>query len=126
MNHGSAPGAARRQTPVQSAGVRASMPVARDWLVLLAGHRLRHRVGRPACNRRFGAIARQMILERVEYAEREAGPDRGTEIKRHPDNLVLPLGKVVRHDPTRAHIVETRERPQKLAAIGDLSTPSAQ
>jgi len=28
-----------------------------------------------------------MILERVENAQREAGPDRCTEIKRHPGNL---------------------------------------
>src|SRR5258705_5633255 len=57
-------------------------------------------VRRPACDRRFGAIAREMIPERVEHAKGEAGPDRRTEIKRHPGDLVLPLGKVVRHDPT--------------------------
>jgi hypothetical protein len=62
-----------------------------------------------------------MILERVENAQREAGPDRYTEIKRHPDNLVLPLSKVVRHDPARAHVTEALERSQKLAAIGNLA-----
>src|SRR4030081_292522 len=67
-----------------------------------------------------------MILERVENAQREAGPDRRTEIKRHPGNLVLPLSKVVRHDPTRAHVTETLERSQKLAAIANLGPPSAQ
>lgn len=59
-----------------------------------------------------------MILERVENAQREAGPHRQTEIERHPGNLVLPLGKVVRHDPARAHVAQTLERFQKkLAAI---------
>jgi len=82
--------------------------------------------GDTACDRRFGAIARQMILERAENTQREAGPDRRTEIKRHPGNLVLPLGKIVGHDPTRAHVTETLERPQKLAAIGDFGPPSAQ
>src|SRR6266852_5109694 len=84
------------------------------------------RVRRPACDRRFGSIAREMILERVENAQREAGPDRRTEIKRHPGNLALPLSKVVRHDPTRAYVTETLERSQKLAAIGNLGPPSAQ
>ena len=81
---------------------------------------------RPRCRSRFGAISREMILERVENAKREAGPDRRTEIKRHPGDLVLPLSKVVRHDPTRAHIMETLERFQKLAAIGKVCLPSAE
>src|SRR5712692_5036203 len=98
--------------------------VARHYRVLLANYR--QRVQRPACDRRFGTIAREMILERVENAQREAGPDRRAEIKRHPGNLVLPLGKVVRHDPTCAHVTETIERSQKLAAIGNLGPPSAQ
>src|ERR1700732_5339927 len=67
-----------------------------------------------------------MTLERVEDAQREAVPDRRTEIKRHPGNLVLPLSKVVRHDPTRAHITETLERSEKPAAIGNVGPPSAQ
>src|SRR6202040_2225192 len=71
-------------------------------------------------------LAREMTLERVENTKREAGPDRRTEIKRHPGNLVLPLSKVVRHDPTRAHIMEALERSQKLAAIGNLGPPSAE
>src|SRR5260370_24950932 len=77
-------------------------------------------------DRRFGAMAREMILERVENAQREAGPDRRTEIKRHPGNLVLPLGKVVGHDPTRADVAETLERAEMLAAIGNPGPPSAQ
>src|SRR6266852_8897485 len=81
---------------------------------------------RPRCRSRFGAISREMILERVENAKREAGPDRRTEIKRHPGDLVLPLSKVVRYDPTRAHVTETLKRSQKLAAIGNLGPPSAQ
>src|SRR6202022_2901002 len=67
-----------------------------------------------------------MVLKRVENAKREAGPDRRTEIKRHPGDLVLPLSKVVRHDPARAYIMEALERSQKLAAIGNLGPPSAQ
>jgi len=67
-----------------------------------------------------------MIFERVDNAQREAGPDRRTEIKRHPGNLVLPLGKIVRHDPTRANVTKTLERSEKLAAIADLGPPSAQ
>src|ERR1700730_3023205 len=83
------------------------------------------RVRGPACDRRFGTIAREMILERAANAQREAGPDRRTEIKRHPGNLVLPLSKVVRHDPTRAHVTETLKRSQKLAAVGN-RPPSSQ
>src|ERR1700730_13179581 len=98
--------------------------VARHYRVRLASDC--RRVRRPACDRRFGAITREMIPERVEDAQREAGPDRRTEIKRHPGNLVLPLGKVVRHDPTRADVAETLERPQKLAATGNLGPPPAQ
>src|SRR5882757_6884235 len=98
--------------------------VARHDRVLLANHC--RRVRRPACDRLFGTIAREMILARVENAQREAGPDRRTEIKRHPGDLVLPLRKVVRHDPTRAHVTEPLERTQKLAAIGNLGPPSAQ
>src|SRR6266446_10975178 len=86
----------------------------------------RYAVRRKRCRRCFGAISREMILERVENAKREAGPDRRTEIKRHPGDLVLPLSKVVRHDPTRAHIMETLERFQKLAAIGKVCLPSAE
>src|ERR1700731_2719101 len=97
--------------------------VARHCRGLLAGSC--QGVRRPACDPRFGTIAREMILERVENAQREAGPDRRTEIKRHPGNLALPFGKVVRHDPTRAHVTETLERSQKLAAIGYLGPPSA-
>src|SRR5216683_3300091 len=67
-----------------------------------------------------------MILERVENAQREAGPDRRAEIKRHPGNLVLPLGKIVRYDPTRAHVTETLKRSQKLAAVGNLGPPSSE
>src|ERR1700732_544473 len=84
------------------------------------------RVRRPACDRRVGTIAREMILERVENAQREAGPDRRTEIKRHPGNLVLPLSKVMRHDPTRAHVTKTLERSETLAAVGNPGLPSAQ
>src|SRR5882672_10235999 len=84
--------------------------VARHYRVLLAS--CCRRVRRPACDRRFGAIARKMTFERVENAQREAGPDRRTEIKRHPGNLVLPMGNVVRHNPTRAHVTETLERSE--------------
>jgi len=98
--------------------------MARHYRMLLADYC--QRVRQPACDRRFGTIAREMILERAGNTQREAGPDRCTEIKRHPGNLVLPLGKVVRHDPTRAHVTETLERSQKLAAIGNPGPPSAQ
>jgi len=67
-----------------------------------------------------------MTGQRVENAQREAGPDRHAEIKRHPGNLVLPLGEVVRHDPTRADVTETLERSEKLAAAGDFGPPSAE
>ena len=69
---------------------------------------------------------REMILERAANAQCEAGPDRRTEIKRHPGNLVLPLSKVVRHNPTRAHVTETLERSQRLAAVGNPGPPSSQ
>src|SRR6266446_9351602 len=98
--------------------------VSRHCRGLLAGSCLG--VRRPACDPRFGTIAREMVLEGVENAQREAGPDRRTEIKRHPGNLVLPLGKVVRHDPTRAHVMETLQSSERLAAIGKVCLPSAQ
>ena len=83
-------------------------------------------VRRPAGGRYFGTLAREMIPERGENTKREAGPDRGTEIERHPGNLVLPVSEVVRHDPPCAHVTETLERSQKLAAIGYPGPPSAQ
>src|ERR1700722_10478742 len=67
-----------------------------------------------------------MIPQRVENTKREAGPDPRTEIKRHPPNLVLPLGKVVRHDPPCARVTQTLERAQKLATPGSAGPPSAQ
>jgi hypothetical protein len=67
---------------------------------------------------RQGTTARKMMLERVENAKCGACPERRTKIKRHPGNLVFPLSKIVRHDPTRAHVTEALERFQKLAAMG--------
>jgi hypothetical protein len=67
-----------------------------------------------------------MIPERVENAKREAGPDRRAEIKRHPGDLVLPLGEVVRHHPARARIMQTLERSEGLAAVGKVCLPSAE
>jgi hypothetical protein len=49
------------------------------------------------------------MLNRAENTQREAGPDGNTEIQRHPGNLALPLGKLVRHDPTRGHVMEAFE-----------------
>src|SRR5262249_37485072 len=66
-----------------------------------------------------------MVLERVGDAERKAGPDCRAEIKRHPRDLVLPLGEVVRHDPTRGHVTQALEWSQMLAAVGNLGLPSA-
>src|SRR5205814_1305045 len=40
----------------------------------------RDRIGRLACDGSDGAIARQLIFERIADAQREAGPDRRTEI----------------------------------------------
>src|SRR5262245_53653817 len=79
-----------------------------------------------ACGLRFRTKPREIILERVENAEREACPDRRTEIKRHPSNFVLPLGKIVRYDPMRARVAESLKRPQKLAATRKLPLPSTQ
>src|SRR3984893_11546661 len=67
-----------------------------------------------------------MTLERTANAQREAGPDCHAEIKRHPGNLVLPLGKVVRHDPARRDVTETLEGSEKLAAIANLRPPSVE
>src|ERR1700688_4420410 len=69
------------QTPNRESGILCGpMAVAHDELL--------RRVRRPACDRRLGTIARQTILERVANAQREAGPDRRTEIQRHPGNLI--------------------------------------
>src|ERR1700727_2608546 len=77
----------------------------------------------PACDRRFSTIAREMILERVANAQGEADPDRYTEIKRHPGNLVLPVSKLVSHDPAGARVAETLDGSQTPAAIGNPSPP---
>src|SRR6202051_4785650 len=81
---------------------------------------------RPANYRYVAAMAREIILDRVDDAKREAGPDRRAEIKRHPGNLVLPLGKVAVHDPAGADVAKTLERTEKPAAVADLGPPSAQ
>src|SRR5258708_38087824 len=65
-----------------------------------------HRVRGQAYDCRLGAIARQLVLDRVEDAEREAGPDRRAEIERHPGDLVLPFRDIVRHGPTRARVTQ--------------------
>ena len=70
--------------------------------------------------------AGDVILERIANAQRQAGPDRRTEIERHPGNLALPLGNVVRHDPARAHVAKTLEKSQELAALGEAGPPAAQ
>jgi hypothetical protein len=75
---------------------------------------------------RLGAVPRQLIPKRVSKAKREARPDGGGEIERHPGNLVLPMRKVVRDDPTRARVAETLERTQDSAAIRKAGLPSAQ
>jgi len=52
----------------------------------------------------------KMIAKRVNETKREARPHRRGEVERHPGNLILPLRKVVRHDPSRARIAQTHER----------------
>jgi hypothetical protein len=54
----------------------------------------------------------QLVREqkRVTDAERKAGPDSRTEIKRHPGNLVLPFSKVVRYYPTHARVSQPLQR----------------
>src|SRR5262249_58849347 len=65
-------------------------------------------------------------LRRVADAWGKARPHRRTEIKRHPGDLVLPLGKVVRHDPPAGHVAQTFERPERPAAVRDFGPPSRQ
>src|SRR4029077_10028084 len=50
------------------------------------------------------ALYGEMILERAANAQRDAVPDRHTEIKRHPDNLVLP----------RTRTFDRRQRRRRL------------
>src|SRR5215468_5656844 len=50
--------------------------------------------------------------EGVAGAQREAGPDRRTEIERHPGDLVFPLSELVRHGPTNARITKALQRAQ--------------
>jgi hypothetical protein len=54
----------------------------------------------------------QLVREqkRVTDAERKAGPDSRTEIKRHPGNLVLPFSNVVRYYPTHARVSQPLQR----------------
>src|SRR5262245_17468785 len=65
---------------------------------------------------RFDTILRKMIPERVNKAKHEARPDCDAEIERHPGNLILPLRKVMRHDPTPARVTKTLESAQDFAA----------
>src|SRR5262249_57830103 len=65
-------------------------------------------------------------LRRVADAWGKARPHRRTEIKRHPGDLVLPLGKVVRHDPPAGHVAQTFERPERPAAVRGFGPPSRQ
>src|SRR5262245_23597170 len=60
----------------------------------------------------------------VASAQRETGPDRGTEIERHPGDLVLPLSELVRHDPTNARITKALQRAQRSDALGNPGSPS--
>src|SRR5215510_1317485 len=48
--------------------------------------------------------------EGVAGAQRETGPDRRTEIERHPGDLVFPLRELVRHGPTTARITKALQR----------------
>src|SRR5262245_64417281 len=72
---------------------------------------------------RFGALPWK-IPERVNKAKREAGPDRRSEVERHPGNLILPVSKVMRHYPARARVTETLERMQNFAAGRERILPS--
>src|SRR5262245_16743306 len=69
----------------------------REWCTLEFGRQVRRDTGK-------------MIPKRVNDTKGQARPDRRSEIERHPGNLILPLRKVVRHDPTRARITQTLER----------------
>src|SRR5215472_16037617 len=68
----------------------------------------------------------ERAMSAIANAEREAGPDRRTEIKRHPGNLILPLSDVVCHDPTKGRVTETLQRAQRSAAVCNFGPPSRQ
>src|SRR5215475_10906069 len=81
---------------------------------------------RPGYGRRFGSMPREMVVKRVKDAKRKARPDRRTEIEGHPGNLVLPVSKVMRDDPTRTRVIETLERSQEFFAIRKPGLPPIQ
>ncbi len=92
---------------------------------LKARAHLRSERRRRSCRRTLRSV-REVNAERVADAQCEARPYRPAEIERHPRDLFFPLGEVVRHDPTRAHVTEPVERAQKLAASSNPGAPSPQ
>src|SRR5262245_18877586 len=67
-----------------------------------------------------------MVREAIDQAKREARPDGRREIKGHPRNLVLPMSKIMRHDPASARVTEALERIQALAPSCAVFVPSVQ
>src|SRR5262249_13161134 len=70
--------------------------------------------------------AGKMTCERVADAQREAGPDRRTEIERHPGNLALPFSDVVGDDPPNACVPEALQKAPRSDPFGSPGPPSGQ
>lgn len=71
--------------------------------------RRRKRLSRNGDGPSIDAIPRKLVLETVDQAKCEAPPHGRCKIEGHPRNLVLPVNKVMRHDPTRGRVTETLE-----------------
>ena len=67
-----------------------------------------------------------MTVERIDHAQRQAGPDRAAEIQRHPGDLVLPVLEVVAHDPACADIAKALDDSEQLATFGKVRPPAVQ
>src|SRR5262245_62793942 len=103
------PHSAERRAGRFSNGARAR----RQWLV---------RAARTWCAR---AVMRQAVVHEAEGAQAEARPHSHAEVKRHPGDLVSPLGDVVRHHPARAEIVQAAEQAEEQLAARDIRLPAA-
>src|SRR5262249_35156423 len=62
----------------------------------------------------------------IANTQREAAPDRRTEIKRHPGDLILPLGDVMSHDPAQRYVTQPLQMAERSAAIRNFGAPSCQ
>src|SRR5580658_926066 len=81
---------------------------------------------RPIALKILKKLSGDMTLERVKHAEPKARPDSRAEIKRHPRDFIAPFGQVVGHDPARADVAKSLQRPQPSVTSGNIRAPTLQ